>query len=137
MNTFATDCRKGRGALCVLLLAAALVCAPLQAAFAENEAFGTAKEGGLGMSAALASLVYGPSKIVYAVGGTVIAGFAWMFSGGDSEVAGTVLTRAVRGTYVISPDTLTGGQEIEFVGRSPQYRTTAPRQQVAAAPDGW
>jgi hypothetical protein len=129
--------KSGTGAFCGLFLVVALVCAPLQSALAKNDALGTAKEGGLGMAAAVSSLVYGPSKVVYAIGGTFISGFAWVFSGGDSEVAGTVLTRAVRGTYVISPETLTGEKEIEFVGRSPEYRTNAPRQQVASAPDGW
>lgn len=137
MDTKEMSGTKGRGALCALFLAAVLVCAPLQGAFAKGDSLGTAKEGGLGMAAAISSLVYGPSKVVYAIGGTFIAGFAWMFSGGDSEVASTVLTRAVRGTYVISPDTLTGEEEIEFVGRAPEYRANAPKQQVASAPDGW
>jgi hypothetical protein len=95
----------------------------------------TAKEGGLGMAAAISSLVYGPAKVVYAVGGTTAAGFAWLFSGGDSRVAQTVLTRSVRGTYVITPETLQGQRELEFVGRAPEYREAAP--QVASAPEAW
>ncbi len=95
----------------------------------------TAKEGGLGMAAAISSLVYGPVKVVYALGGTTAAGFAWMFSGGDSRVAQTVVTRSVRGTYVITPETLQGQDELEFVGRAPEYRESAP--QVASAPEAW
>jgi len=97
----------------------------------------TAKEGGLGAAAAISTLVYGPVKVFWATGGTVIAGLAWMFTAGDGEVAQTVLTRAVRGTYVITPETLQGQQEIEFVGRAPEYRPTGSPAQVAAAPDGW
>ena len=104
----------------------------------------TAAEGGLGGAAALATLVYGPLKLVYALGGATIAGCAWAFSGGDSEVADTVLTRAVRGTYVITPEELRGRKEIEFVGRAPEYRPAQATAQVAAGPkpdssppDGW
>jgi hypothetical protein len=124
-----------RVSLCVAVLALA----PGSALAGEGAS--TAKEGGLGMAAAVCSLVYGPTKIVYAAGGSLIAGMAWMFSGGDSEVASTVLTRAVRGTYVITPETLTGDGSVEFVGRSPEYRTaTTASKQVATAPDapdGW
>lgn len=116
-------------------LAAALMLISGPAAFAGEGPGGTAAEGGLGMAAALSSLIYGPTKIVYAVGGTTAAGFAWLFSGGDSKVASTVFTRSVRGTYVITPQTLQGREEIEFVGRSPEYRDAAP--QVASAPEAW
>lgn len=111
---------------------------------ADSDVGETAAEGGMGSAAALASLVYGPLKLVYALGGATIAGCAWAFSGGDSEVADTVLTRAVRGTYVITPDELRGEKEIEFVGRAPEYRPGRATAQVASGPaadssppDGW
>ncbi len=104
---------------------------------ADSDPTDAAREGGVGVAAALTTLIYGPLKVVYAVGGATIAGLAWGFSGGDTDVAATVLTRSVRGTYVITPDTIMGEEEIEFVGRSPEYRPEADRAQVAAAPDGW
>jgi len=124
-----------RRTFCTLVCATTLLIAP--GAALAGGAGGTATEGGLGALAAVTNLIYGPVKIIYAVGGTTIAGFAWCFSGGDAEVAGTVLTRAVRGTYVITPKTLQGKESIEFVGRKPGYRTAPPDAQVAAAPDGW
>ncbi len=132
---------NARRVLCAWLGVAVIALAPV-AALANDDptGAGTAKEGGLGAAAALTSLVYGPVKIVYATGGTLIAGFAWVFSGGDGDVAETVLVRAVRGTYVITPETLQGQREIEFVGRSPQYRASAAPEFVASAPeapDGW
>jgi hypothetical protein len=124
-------------AFCILATALAVTLAPSLAG-AENEALGTSKEGGMGATAALASLVYSPIKLVFATGGLVSTGLAWMFSGGDSEVASTVLTRSVRGSYVITPAIIRGDEELEFVGRSPQYRQAPARAQVAAAPpDGW
>ncbi len=127
-----------RGVRCALAVLGAGLLLLASTAAQAGEAGGTAKEGGLGAAAAITSLVYGPAKVVYAAGGSVIAGMAWCFSGGDSEVASTILTRAVRGTYVITPATLVGQEEIEFVGRSPQYRVDAPGgAQVASGPDGW
>jgi hypothetical protein len=126
--------RFGVAAICAAVVASA-------PAVALAEGSSTLKEGGLGAAAAVASIIYGPTKIVYALGGSVIGGMAWVFSGGDSEVAGTVVTRAVRGTYVLTPDSLTGNESIEFVGRSPEYRAAADMgTQVATAPDapdGW
>ena len=129
--------------LCALLCASLLLWAPAVAWSADGDLADTASEGGLGAAAALASLVYGPLKLAYSLGGATVAGGAWIFSGGDSEVADTVLTRAVRGTYVITPEALRGETEIEFVGRAPQYRPGSGTAQVAAGPaadsppDGW
>lgn len=125
-----------RRTFCALVGVFSIGLAPGMAA-AENENLGTSKEGGIGASAALASLVYSPTKLVFALGGLVSTGLAWMFSGGDSEVASTVLTRSVRGSYVITPAIIRGEEELEFIGRSPRYREQPERTEVAAAPDGW
>lgn len=125
-----------RRTFCALVGVLSIGLAPGLAA-AENENLGTSKEGGIGASAALASLVYSPTKLVFALGGLVSTGLAWMFSGGDSEVASTVLTRSVRGSYVITPAIIRGEEELEFIGRSPRYREQPERTEVAAAPDGW
>jgi len=118
-------------ALFVLVATSMLAAAP---ALAEDS---TAKEGGLGMAAAITTLVYSPLKLVYAIGGPPASGLAWIFSGGDSSVARTVLTRSVRGTYVVTPEHLQGREELEFVGRAPQYRSAPDPSQVAAAPEAW
>jgi len=121
-----------RTVFCVSLVLLVLLATP--AAWAGDS---TAKEGGLGMAAALTTLVYSPLKVVYAIGGTTASGLTWVFSGGDSRTAKTVLTRSVRGTYVITPEALQGQRSLEFVGRAPEYRTAAPPDQVAAAPEAW
>jgi hypothetical protein len=125
-----------RRTFCALVGVLSIGLAPGLAA-AENENLGTSKEGGIGASAALASLVYSPTKLVFALGGLVSTGLAWMFSGGDSEVASTVLTRSVRGSYVITPAIIRGDEELEFIGRFLRYREEPERTEVAAAPDGW
>jgi len=124
---------------CVAAICAVVVASAPGAALAGGG--GTLKEGGLGAAATVTSIIYGPTKILYALGGSLIGGMAWMVTGGDTEVAGTIVTRSVRGTYVITPESLTGKQSIEFVGRSPEYREVAGMgTQVATAPDapdGW
>lgn len=119
--------------LCAWICAALVLGAPVTGS--AQEVTDAANEGGLGVAAALASLVYGPLKIVYSLGGTVVAGFAYVFSAGDSEVANTVLVRAVRGTYVITPAALRGEEEIEFIGRSTNLQASkGPDSVDVAAP---
>ena len=92
----------------------------LQASPARAESSGA--NAGWGSAAVISSLVYGPVKMVYSLLGTVIGGFAWGLSGGDTEVLTAVISPAVRGDYVITPSHLRGEQPVEFIGRRPDYR---------------
>lgn len=93
-----------------------------------------AEEAGLGLGAALASIVYAPFKIAYATGGLVAGSLAWIFTGADGEVARSVMEPALAGDYVITPDRLRSPETIEFVGRVQQDAVSADekRQRVAA-----
>lgn len=110
----------------------ALAGAPVTAMAGETAA-DTSREGGLGAAAALSSLIYAPIKLVYATGGLLIGGFAWAFTAGDTQVAEKVFTRSVRGTYVITPEILTGEEELVFIGRN-VGESTGSTTAVAAAP---
>jgi len=79
-------------------------------------------EAGYGILAGLTSLVYAPVKVVYAVGGALVGGFAWLFSAGDNDVARAVVTPAVRGDYVVTPSNLRGEEDLEFIGKDPELR---------------
>lgn len=106
------------------LRALALACAlglAFQAAPASAQE-GAGSEAGLGVAAALSSLVYGPVKVVYSALGLVFGGMAWALSGGDNDIASAVITPAVRGDYVVTPSHLRGERELEFIGRKPDYR---------------
>ncbi len=130
-----TTMARSRRQLCVWMCVVGLLGAP--GAVSATEVGEAANEGGLGVAAALASVIYGPVKVLYSLGGTAVAGCAWIFSAGDSEVATTVLTRAVRGPYVITPAALRGEEEVEFIGRLPEYRASQDPAtvDVAAPPD--
>jgi hypothetical protein len=103
-------------ALLTGLLAVSLVAAPSMA-FAESKALEVSREGGLGAASAVSSLVYGPVKLIYAIGGLIVGSFAWVFTAGDSHVAETVFSRSLRGNYVITPEILLGEKPLEFIGR--------------------
>lgn len=75
-----------------------------------------ATEGGLGAGAALASLVYGPVKIAYVMGGLALCSASWMWTWGDSDVSGEIYRASLAGDYVITPDHLLGKTDIEFSG---------------------
>ena len=122
--------RSWRSSALALICAAGLLGS---ATMASAEAGDMASEAGLGLGAVLVSLVYGPVKVLYAIAGATTGGLAFVFSGGDADVAKVVLTPSVRGDYVITPAHLTGEREIEFLGRDPGYRKTSPA--VASAPE--
>lgn len=91
-------------------------------AIAQAQERSAASEAGVGAAAAITTLVYGPVKVVYALGGLIFGGFAWALSGGDRDVMNAVFTPAVRGDYVVTPAHLRGEKPLEFIGRDPAYR---------------
>jgi len=101
-----------------LLVALALLSTPLPGLAAEPPE-SAAYSGLTGAGAALCTLLYGPLKVAYALGGTVISGLAWAWTLGDTDVSGPILRAAVRGDYVVSPSHLEGRRDLHFVG--PQY----------------
>jgi type IV secretory pathway VirB2 component (pilin) len=110
-----TRTTRTAGALlaCILLVG-------LHPGLARAEEQSTGSAAGWGALSALTSLVYAPVKVVYAIGGCVVGGFAWVFSAGDNDVAKTVVTPAVRGDYVVTPQHLRGERPLEFIGREPE-----------------
>ena len=113
-----------RRALLALTVAFCLFAAP-GAVRAESQNAGV--EAGLGIGAVVCTLFYAPAKIIYAGGGFVTAGLAWLLSGGNSKPMVPILTASVRGDYVVTPDNLRGRDRLDFVGRPPEYERLARR----------
>ena len=124
-----------------IVCAVAMLAVPT-AAFANDDAE-MAKDAGVGLGSAIASLVYAPIKSFYALGGVLVGSLAFAFSGGDADVARVVLEPSVLGDYVITPDMLTGDRPIQFFGQRSDLQTSdidryrEADSDVAAAPDGW
>lgn len=113
------DWKRPRAVLLACVVAIAIGAGPARA---ED---GAPSEAGLGVAAAMCSLVYGPAKVVYASLGLIIGGVAWALSAGDPDVRDAVLTPAIRGDYVVTPAHLRGDRELEFIGRDPRYRRSS------------
>jgi hypothetical protein len=73
---------------------------------------------GYGVAAFLSNVVYAPLKLMVALGGTLVGGVAWAFSGGDAELADSIIRPSVTGDYVITPDHLRGFSAVELLGAS-------------------
>ncbi len=113
-------------------LTACLLASP-SVVFAGDHTKEVSQESGLGIAAALSSLIYSPVKVVYAVGGLVIGSLAWVFTAGDTTVADKVYVRSLRGTYVITPEILKGEEPLVFIGRDPSVMPVEPKA-VATGP---
>jgi hypothetical protein len=107
------------GALLVCILVIGVQPATARAA---DESTGSAA--GWGALSALSRLLYAPVKVVYATGGLLVGGFAWLFSAGDNDVVNAVITPAVRGDYVVTPANLRGEESLEFIGREPDTQVS-------------
>ncbi len=102
--------RPLRRGLCALLTALLLA---TPAAAQES----TTYNGITGFGSALTTIVYSPLKLTYAATGLVVTGLAWMWSFGDTRIAGPLLRKTVRGDYVVTPSHLEGRRSLRFVGK--------------------
>lgn len=103
-----------------------------EAAPATSSEGGSASSAGMGVAAGLSSLLYFPLKAVFAIGGGIVGGLAYAFSGGDDKAAKSIWTTSLYGTYIITPDHLRGDKPIRFLGVADQ--NDAPAQATAPAP---
>ncbi len=113
---------KARRAGALLACLFVLGTGPGQAGAEGASAQSAGAEAGFGILAGLCSLVYAPVKIIYAAGGSLVGGFAWLFSAGDNDVAWAVVSPAIRGDYVVTPGVLRGEDSLEFIGKDPELR---------------
>ncbi len=72
---------------------------------------------GAGLQAAswVATIPYGAVKMAYALGGGIVGGLAWAWSGGNTEVAKAVWIPAMTGDSIVQPQNLTGEKPLHFV----------------------
>lgn len=110
-----------RRSICALVCALALAISALgspQAARAES----AGEEFGVGAATVFTNLFYSPAKLFWASMGGMVGGMAWMFTGGDSDVAIPIWEASFRGTYALTPEHLRGKREIEFIGRTEEHQ---------------
>jgi hypothetical protein len=81
-----------------------------------------AKEAKTGATVVLANVVYMPAKVLYAAGGGLVAGMAYLFSAGDKEVAKPILDASIGGNYIVEPEHLSGDKQLVFFGQSQEQQ---------------
>ncbi len=71
---------------------------------------------GMEVASGVATFVYFPFKAVFALGGGIVGGLTYVFTGGDEEAAKSVWQTSMEGTYNITPKNLTGEEPVHFFG---------------------
>jgi hypothetical protein len=107
----------------VMICSLTLIVAPLSAQESSSASNTTvspndASPSGVGIQAgsALATIVYFPLKLAFAIGGGVVGGLAYGFSGGSEQTAKNIWIPSMYGTYIITPEHLKGDKPIRFLG---------------------
>ena len=77
---------------------------------------GSASSAGMQVAAGFSTLLYLPLKVAFAIGGGIVGGLAYAFSGGNEQAAKSIWDTSLYGTYVITPDHLQGNRPIRFLG---------------------
>lgn len=86
----------------------------------------TGSGAGLGAAGWLLTVPYGVLKSAFALLGGIVGGFTYGLTGGDLETAKKVWTTSIYGTYVITPDHLSGEKPIRFFGQAGDSVSSAP-----------
>jgi hypothetical protein len=104
-------------ALIVLVAFFSFVTAPAWSQQSSSDtAQGTASGVGMQVTSFFASLCYAPLKIAFAIGGGIVGGLAYAFSGGNETTAKSIWIPSVYGTYLITPEHLAGDKPVRFLG---------------------
>lgn len=104
-------------ALVVLMTFTSLVAAPAwsQTSTADTQQ-GTPSGAGMQAGAAVSTILYFPFKAAFAIGGGIVGGLAYLFSGLNEQTAKSIWVPSMYGTYVITPEHLTGDRSVRFLG---------------------
>ena len=91
---------------------------------------------GTQIGAAVATILYFPFKAAFAIGGGVVGGLAYAFSGGSEKTAKDIWIPSIYGTYIITPEHLRGDKPVRFLGvpAEPARETDAAAQEPAPLP---
>ncbi len=87
---------------------------------------GTASGAGMGVASAVATILYFPFKAAFAIGGGIVGGLTYAFTGGNESAAKSVWETSMYGTYVITPEHLAGDKPVRFFGVAAQNDSGTP-----------
>lgn len=130
MNTYSSSSSRPRETssfklVVVFLLLALCTIAMAPAAWSQENAApssnastegGTPSSAGMQVAAGFSTLLYLPLKVAFAIGGGIVGGLTYAFTGGNEQAAKSVWNTSLYGTYLITPDHLQGNRPIRFLG---------------------
>ncbi len=70
----------------------------------------------MGAASAAATILYFPFKAAFAIGGGIVGGLAYVFSGFSESTAKSIWVPSMYGTYLITPEHLSGDRPVRFLG---------------------
>lgn len=100
----------------VVTYCSALVTPAWSQASSVEQQQGTATGAGMGAASAAATILYFPFKAAFAIGGGIVGGLAYVFSGFSEPTAMNIWVPSVYGTYLITPEHLSGDRPVRFLG---------------------
>ena len=71
---------------------------------------------GYGGAALVSNVLYIPAKLVYGILGGLVGGGAWLITAGNTQTADTIWRSSLGGDYVVTPDMISGKQQLHFSG---------------------
>lgn len=75
---------------------------------------------GIQLTAAAATILYFPFKAAFALGGGIVGGLAYVFSGFCETAAKRIWIPCMYGTYIITPEHLSRDRPVRFLGAEPE-----------------
>ena len=112
--------KKVYNTIAALIILCVYVVMTVPTAYAEDTATDYAvavSETGMEAASALATMVYFPAKAAFALGGGIVGGLTYAFTGGDEEATSKIWRASMEGDYMVEPANLTGEDPINFVGQ--------------------
>ena len=79
----------------------------------------------MGAASAVATILYFPFKAAFAIGGGIVGGLAYVFSGFSEPTAKSIWVPSILGDYAIIPEHLGGDRPIRFLGVAAENGGTA------------
>ena len=92
-------------------------------------------ETGIQVAAWALTVPYIIGKGAFALGGAVVGGLGYAFSGGNSDTAKTVWTKSIYGTYIIRPAHLRGEEPVYFLGKADESQAEATPPPAKPTPE--
>ena len=112
--------KKAYNTIAALIILCIYVVMTVPTAYAEDTPTDYAvavSETGMEAASALATMVYFPAKAAFALGGGIVGGLTYAFTGGDEEATSKIWGASMEGDFMVEPANLTGEDPINFVGQ--------------------